>query len=115
MPDFHVTVICGTCGTRIPIVLGQTGTCECGAPYDSNKLPQSTVEEIHRRAATFQAKRKGFIVQAFLAALAVLLVARNAPIPITAVVALAAWYWFGWRAYKRVRQSDNPRTTYPLR
>ena len=115
MPSFHVTVVCGKCGARIPIILGEAGTCTCGAPYDSNRLPKATVEEIHRRAAAYQAKRKGFIVQVLLASLAVLVVARSAPIPITAAVALATWYWFGWRAYRRLRQSDNPTTTYPLR
>lgn len=115
MPNFHVTVVCGQCGARIPIVLGDSGTCSCGAPYDSNRLPQTTVDEIHRRAASYQAKRKGFIVQVFVAAIAVLVVARSAPLPITAVTALAAWYWFGWRGYRSLRQTDNPTTTYPLK
>jgi len=115
VPNFHVTVVCGQCGARIPIVLGDSGTCSCGAPYDSNRLPQTTVDEIHRRAASYQAKRKGFIVQVFVAAIAVLVVARSAPLPITAVTALAAWYWFGWRGYRSLRQTDNPTTTYPLK
>jgi hypothetical protein len=96
-------------------VLGDSGNCSCGAPYDSNRLPQTTVDEIHRRAASYQAKRKGFIVQVFVAAIAVLVVARSAPLPITAVTALAAWYWFGWRGYRSLRQTDNPTTTYPLK
>jgi len=115
VPDFRVTVVCGKCGARIPIILGDAGSCACGAPYDSKRLPQSTVDEIHRRAGAFQAKRKQFIIQVSLAALAVLVVAKSAPLPITAATALAAWYWFGWRGYRRLRETDNPTTTYSLR
>ena len=114
MPDFHVTVVCGKCGTRQPVVLGSAGVCQCGAPYDTARLPAATVDASHKRAAGYQSRRKMFIVQMLLVMLSLLIISRSAPGPVTIAAGSASWYWFGWRGWQKLREADHETTQHRL-
>ena len=113
MADYHVTVVCA-CGARHSVVLGEKGTCECGRPYDTARLSPEVVAEIKTRAATYRAKRRLYAIQMILVALAIIVIARSAPWQITVSAALASWWWFGIRGYRKMKQTDSPATQHPL-
>jgi hypothetical protein len=113
MPDYRVTVVCG-CGRRHDVALGSTGTCDCGRPYDTNKIGGAAREEIAQRAAAYRSRRRIFVVQLILVLLALLVIARTAPWYISVPAFLVSWVFFGWRGRRQLRLSDPAPTRYRI-
>jgi hypothetical protein len=113
VPVYHVTVVCA-CGVRHSVALGEKGICECGRPYDTNRLSPEVVAQIESRAASYKARRRLYAIQMMIVALALIVIARSAPWQVTVSAGLISWWWFGIRGLRKLRQLDSPATQHPL-
>jgi hypothetical protein len=113
VPEYRVTVVC-SCDTRNRVILGTSGTCQCGRPYDTGKLPADVVEQIQVRATSYRAKRRLYAIQLGVVFLAILVIAKSAPWPVTVGVIFVSWLFFGWRGVRQLRRTDHEVTRHPI-
>ena len=100
------------CGASTSVAAGAALTCTCGRHWDTALLPPADLAGLDRLMTRSRRNRLVFVATMVLVVGALLLVGRNAPLPLTGVVFAVVWWRFCRPWWRRRHQptvaSDLP-------